>query len=482
MHTLPPIGSALLISWLLFPYLAAFSAALFPSLGPTLLLITSLLTLVVGALPLYTQAEQPLQLLGDLGISVTLDTQSSWFLLLNGLLFLAVLLDGWQRQQARSQMLLLLVLQGGLNTGFLCTDLVSLYVTLEVVGISAFLLILQTRSDRVLWVALRYLLIGNTAMTLYLIGAGLIYSQTGSFAFSSLQDLPFGAPLVFVLVGLLTKAGLFVSGLWLPRTHAESPPEISALLSGVVVTAGALPLLRLSMLHAEVAAVLQVVGLGSALLGSAYGLLANDVKRMLAWSTLSQMGLVVLSPMSGGLLALAHGLAKGALFLQARGFATRDLAQWQSTPLSWAVQLPIWVASLSIAGLPPLLGAAAKKQLEGLLMSPGSWLLLLLGVCSVALYARLLQAPLGTGSQGAAWGSWFLVGAVVVAGLHLAAGADVGATALVFGAGVAMHLLLERLRQRPLVQLPDLESLQNLIGSLGLVGAALLVLVREGPG
>jgi len=476
----PVLTQPLLLSWLLFPYLAAFVAALLPPVGPVLLLGCSLLTSGIGLGQLLGAPAQPLQLLGPYGVTLSLDALAGWFVLLNGLLALAVLLDGWQRRQASKATMLLLVLQGGLNTSFVCTDLISLYVTLEVVGISAFLLILSSRTDQVLWVALRYLLIGNTAMTLYLIGAGLLYSQTGSFAMAALQDLPFGAPQALLLVGLLTKAGLFLSGLWLPRTHAEAPPEISALLSGVVVTAGALPLLRLATLSGSIAVVLQGVGLASALLGAVYGLLASDAKRLLAWSTLSQMGLVVLSPLSGGLLALAHGLAKGALFLQARFWPSRELGEWRRRPMPWAVQLPQWLAALSIAGLPPLLGAAAKKPLDGLLDTPWSLLVLVVSVCSVALYARLFGAPFGAGGGSGSWGSWLLAGGVVTAGLLVPAGAAWLGTGLVFALGLLLHGALEPLRQSRWFALPDLERLQDLIGSLALVGAGLLVVARGG--
>lgn len=494
------LSSSWLISWLLIPYLAAFIAALLPSVGPGLLLLSSLATALVGVAPLLGEASVPLDLLGRYGVSLSLDLQAGWFVLLNGILFIAILLDGWQRRCARQNAMLLLVLQGGLNTAFLCTDMISLYVTLEVVGISAFLLILRGRSDRSLWVGLRYLLIGNTAMSLYLIGAGLAYSQTGSFTFASLRDLPLGAPQVFLLLGLLTKAGLFVSGLWLPSTHAQAPPDISALLSGVVVTAGAAPLLRISEINASLQLILQVVGLASALLGLIYALFVHDAKRLLAWSTLSQMGLVVLSPASGGLMALAHGLAKATLFLQARSFATRDLRHWSQQRLPGAVCIPLLIASVSIAGLPPLLGAAAKKTLSEAVFLPWPVLLELLAIGSVAVYARLCIAPVLAACQApspasttqpsttlattppepsaGSWGSWLLVAALLIGGWIAASPADWLATALVFGAGLLLHGGLQVLRRRQDLQLPDLDSLQALIGNLGLVGAALLMAMR----
>lgn len=101
---------------------------------------------------------------------------------------------------------------------------------------------------------------------------------------------------------------MFVAGLWLPRTHAEAPAEISALLSGVVVTGGVVPLLRLAATDAVLLSAIRWVGMASAVLGVVYALNARDAKRLLAWSTLSQMGLVVLSPLSGGAMALGHGL------------------------------------------------------------------------------------------------------------------------------------------------------------------------------
>lgn len=276
----------------------------------------------------------------------------------------------------------------------MAVDLISLYVTLEVVGISAFLLILITRSERSLWLALRYLLISNTVMTLYLIGAALVYLDQGSFQLEAVATAG-AAALSLLLVGLLTKAGLFLSGLWLPRTHAEAPAEVSALLSGVVVAAGIVPLLRLSVAVPTLATVLPTIGLASAGLGLLFALVEPEAKRLLAWSTLSQMGLVLLVPAAGGLYALGHGLAKSALFLVARRFPGRDLAGWAGRPLPTGVLVPLWIGSLSIVGVPPLLGFFAKSNLDRVLPGPTGLLLSLLSVGTAAVFARFWSAPCG---------------------------------------------------------------------------------------
>jgi hypothetical protein len=298
----------LLITWLLFPFGAAFVSSLLPSLGRGLNLVAAASTLVVGAWA-WLGGNLQLNLIGELGVQLQVDRLAAPFLLLNGLVVLAVLLDRWRRLPPGPFLLLLLVLLGGLNSAFLAIDLVSLYVALEVVGITAFLLILQKRDGRQLWIALRYLLISNSVMTLYLVGVALLYLQVGSFRIASLVDLPAGDQalaviLALVLVGLLTKSGLFLAGLWLPRTHAEAPAEVSALLSGVVVAGGLCPLLRLNAQLPGLQPLLAWVGLGSAVLGLVYALLESDLKRLLAWSTLSQLGLVLLNPVVGGVYAL----------------------------------------------------------------------------------------------------------------------------------------------------------------------------------
>ena len=480
----------LLKAWLLFPFFAAFIAALLPSLGRGLVLVSSLLVALVGVGQLLGAQPFELELLGSLGVSLSIDRLSGWFLLLNGLLLSAVVLEGWNQPRQGPRAMLLLVLQGGLAVGCVATDLVSLYVTLELVGIAAFLLIVLPQRDSTLWVGLRYLLVGNTAMSIYLIGAALVYVQRESFRLDALVGLPFGAPQVFLLIGLFTKAGLFLAGLWLPRTHAESPPEISALLSGVVVTGGVVALLRIAPLDADLLSTIRLVGLASALLGMTYALAATDAKRLLAWSTLSQMGLVVLSPVSGGAMALGHGLAKGALFLSARQFPTRNLQTWSAQAQPPMALVVLWIASLSIAGVPPLAGFAAKKQLDAALPEPWSWLVILVSVGTVAVYARLWSVgfkvqPPAAGATAAGWPQWAAFGLLLLPlvlggeaiGPSWKGGVSLATTALVLAAGV---LGQRWLRPASPVPLPALERMDQLLGGAVVLGAGLLALVGGG--
>ncbi|MFM8604489.1 MAG: proton-conducting transporter membrane subunit [Cyanobium sp.] len=499
----------LLITWLLLPYAAAFLGALLPRLARWFALLSGLVTLVVGAWCLMG-GSAALDLIGPLGVLLRVDGLAAPFLLLNALVLLAVLAERWRRLPEGPFLVLLPLLLGGLNATAVAVDLVSLYVALEVVGITAFLLILRNRDAGQLWIALRYLLVGNSVMTLYLVGVALLYLQSGSFRFSALAALPPADParaviLALVLVGLFTKGGLFLSGLWLPQTHAEAPADVSALLSGMAVAGGLCPLLRLAEQLPFLQPLLAWLGLASAVLGLVYALMESDLKRLLAWSTLSQVGLVVIHPPVGGLVALAHGLAKASLFLLAGHLPSRRLEGWSRRPLPLSLALPLLLASLSIAGAPPLLGFRSKEALfsaplQAASILPGfasGWLPALLSVGTAAVYARLCWMPVHRGPSVLASGAIVLTIPLLMAPLlplPLAGAAMAAATVakalavLAAGAGVeALRQLAAELRPglSPglcVWRLPDLERLEDLFGCMAVMGLALLLLLWTRPG
>ena len=491
------------IAWLLFPFAGAFLAALLPSTSRWLALVSALTTAAMGALLFRVSAPWDLLLTGPLGVLLQFDTRAAPFLLLNGLVVLAVLLETWRRSLPGPFLLLLMVLMGGLNSSFLAQDLVSLYVALEVVGVAAFLLILRGREPQQLWIALRYLVVGNSVMTLYLVGVALLYLRTGSFRIEALAHPALGSVglalvVALLLIGLLTKSGLFLSGLWLPRTHAEAPADVSALLSGVVVAGGLCPLLRMADQVPPLRPVLLVIGLCSALLGVIYALADGDLKRLLAWSTLSQVGLVVMNPATGGAYALAHGLAKACLFLLAGRMPNRKLAQWTSQPLPLGVAVPLWLASLSIAGAPLLLGYGPKLWLDQEVARFGNGMvsaaLLLTMVGTAAVYTRLCWRPIQSQIGCLSPGSLLLALLLLLGGLLLgpipSVSGSTKALAILF-CGVAFHasrrFLAQGLTSRAwlptLPGLPNLERMQDLLGCMALVGAsvALVLLPKEVP-
>ncbi|MBE9241288.1 cation:proton antiporter [Synechocystis salina] len=359
--------------------MAGFSGYLLPATVRFLTLAVCLLTLGLAYLGFTVPDVQSWVLLDSFGVTLQLDALAGYFLLTNALVTLAVLVYCWNTGRSAFFYAQLIILHTSLNSAFLCADFMSLYVALEVVAIAAFCLMTYPREPRIIWLGLRYLLLSNTAMLFYLIGVALVYTSSGSFAFSGLTEAPPEA-IALIFLGLLTKGGIFLAGLWLPQTHGEAATPVSAVLSGVVVKAGILPLLRCSMLSDQLLLLVEILGVATAVFGVAYAMLAKDSKRMLAFHTVSQMGFVLAAPVAGGFYALTHGLVKSSLFLLAGNLPSRDFKILKKTPIAAGFWIPLVLASSSIAGFPLLAGFEAKTlTLKGL----PPWLAIALNIAAV---------------------------------------------------------------------------------------------------
>lgn len=348
----------LTIIWIALPFFVGFVSYLLPRFDRIFSLGVAIAS-TIYALWLFTQPPLTLQLLDSFGVTLLLDPLSGFFILTNALVTAAVILYCWNSGKTAFFYMQTIILHGSVNAAFACTDFISLYVALEVISIAAFLLIAYPRTDRSIWIGLRYLFTSNVAMLFYLVGAVLVYKATHSFAFAGLPKAPPEA-LALIFLGLLVKGGIFVSGLWLPLTHSESETPVSAMLSGAVVKAGVLPLVRCALLVPEVDPLIRGLGVGAALLGVGYAVFEQDTKRLLAFSTVSQLGFILAAPEVGGFYALTHGLVKSALFLIAGVLPSRNLKELQHQPISTPIWIALAIASFSISGFPLLSGFGAK--------------------------------------------------------------------------------------------------------------------------
>ncbi|MGL5197089.1 MAG: cation:proton antiporter [Chroococcales cyanobacterium] len=348
----------LTIAWMFLPFLAGFTIFIVPQLDRYLVSLTALASVAFAVKVFLLDSPIPLHFLDSGGVSLLVDQVSGYFILTNALVTASVIMYCWETQKSSFFYAQVIVLHGSMNAAFICADFMSLYVALEVSGMAAFLLVSYPRTDRSLWVALRYLFIGNIAMLFYLLGAALVYKAHHSFSFEGLRGAPPEA-LAFIFMGLLTKAGIFVSGLWLPLTHAESETPV-VLLSGVALKASAFPLVRCALMLEEFSPIVRIFGVGTAILGVIYAIFEKDTKRVLAFSTVSQSGWIISAPEVAGFYALTHGLVKSALFLIAGNLPSRDFQTLRTNPMNTALWIPLGLASLSISGFPLLAGFEAK--------------------------------------------------------------------------------------------------------------------------
>jgi multicomponent Na+:H+ antiporter subunit D len=351
--------TALTLTWITLPFLIGFFIYLVPRFDRILSLL-GVLGSVAYAFWLFAHSEPiALRLLDHFGVSLLVDPLAGFFILTNALVTLAVILACWETGKSTFFYAQTLILHASVNAALACTDFISLYVALEVLSIASFLLMVYPRSDRSIWIGLRYLFVGNVAMLFYLVGAVLVYQVDRSFDFSGLSNAPPEA-IALIFLGLLVKGGVFVSGLWLPLTHSESEAPVSALMSGMVVKAAILPLVRCALVMESINPIVRLFGVATALLGVGYAIFEKDTKRMLAFSTVSQLGFILAAPEVGGFYALTHGLVKAALFLSVGTLPSRSFSELQQRPIANSIWVTLAIASFSISGFPLLSGFGAK--------------------------------------------------------------------------------------------------------------------------
>ena len=302
---------------------------------------------------------------------------------------------------------------GALSALFLSGDLFNLYVTLELVGLSAVTLTaLQGKRDA-LTAAMRYLLATLLGSLLYLLGVALLYHGFGTVDLALLSERVVPSPVVWAALGLMSaglilKTALFPLNFWLPPAHASAPAPVSAALSALVVKASYYVLLRLwlaifSGIAGDVAGLLGLLGAGAVLWGSVQALRQKRVKLLVAYSTVAQIGyLFLVYPLAAGMgatawramtyLIFSHALAKAAMFLAAGNlmhFGGHD----RIADLDRVVQRLPWtagafaLAGVSIMGLPPSGGFNGKWLLLQAALAQGRW-----GFVAVILLGGLLAA------------------------------------------------------------------------------------------
>ncbi|PSN18369.1 cation:proton antiporter, partial [filamentous cyanobacterium CCP5] len=258
--------SELTILWIALPLALGFASYWLPRHGRCLALVTAFVSLIYGLIHAINPEPLTLELIDRFGVTLVVDGLSGFFIVTNALVTAAVVLYCWSSDRTNFFFIQTLLLHGSVNAVFICADFISLYVALEVISIAAFLLIAYPRTSYAIWVGLRYLFVSNVAMLFYLIGAALVYQSSGTFAFAGFEQASQEA-VVLIFLGLLTKGGIFVSGLWLPLTHSESESPVSALLSGVVVKTGIFPLVRFALMFEAIDPTVRLFGVGTALLG-----------------------------------------------------------------------------------------------------------------------------------------------------------------------------------------------------------------------
>ncbi len=286
----------------------------------------------------------------------------------------------------------------GMNGVILTGDMFNMYVFLEIGVIASYALVAFGIERTELEASFKYQILGGIASLLILFAIGLLYWQTKTLNIADistiLQNTQNNTFLIFTQILLISgfglKAAMIPFHAWLPDAHSSAPSPISAMLSGVLIKAiGIYAILRLFFniftITYEISMLITVIGALSMIIGGLLAIAQWDMKRMFAYSSISQMGYVVIGvgmgmillstdgdksiaalAIAGGLFHLInHATFKGLLFLNAGAIEHRTGTRNMKMMGGLAKQMPITSttslgASLSISGIPPFNGFFSK--------------------------------------------------------------------------------------------------------------------------
>ncbi len=387
----------LIILLILIPFLASFISLL----GKYFLSKQQVQVIVVGALctclillafifpPVFKGSTISYSVGGwrePIGICLYIDGLA-WISSLIGLLItlLAFLFAMGEEKYEYKFYFFFLILLGGMQGVILTGDLFNMFVFFEILSIASYILIAYPQKEKSIIASFNYLLISSLGIGFYLLGIALLYQQTGILSLREISHLKtqieknsplFSLSLISLIAGIGVKAAFIPFHTWLPDAHAFAPHPVSATLSGVMIKVSFLAVWRI--LDFIPFLTLQIlfmwIGVFTAFLGIIWAIAQDDTKKLLAYSSISQMGFIIASfgvATSVSLVAslyhiLNHSLFKSLLFLTI-GTAIYTTGKREINKISihgekmFLVKISFLVGALSICGIAPFNGYVSKR-------------------------------------------------------------------------------------------------------------------------
>ena len=326
-----------------------------------------------------------------------------------------------EEPKEKYHMLILTLLTGA--TGMVLTgDIFNLFVFFEILSLSSYALTGYNRDRGGTEAAIKYLIQGSIGSAFILIGIALLYGITGTLNMADIAVHIAGADptLLFMAMSLLivgfgVEAAIFPLNAWLPDAHSSAPSSVSAILSGIAIETGAYAVARIVYTVFDshgIMLILAILGVITLLLGEMSAFRQKgDIKRLLAYSSIGQMGLIMLAfgiASDAGVFAalfqlVSHTLAKALLFLATGYIIYRVGSKKLSALAGLGRKMPftgamIAVAVLSLVGVPPFAGFMSKFSIVRAALAQHSAtytglivLVLLATVIEVGYFMKLLQ-------------------------------------------------------------------------------------------
>ena len=338
---------------------------------------------------------------GNMDISLFSEVQYSQFvtgfmLFLSFFIYLFIISDKNEHSVAMDISYLSAVL--GSTLVVLSSNLLSLFISIEILSISTYALVYMYKSGNALEGAVKYLSTGVISMVILIFGISLIYAGSGTLSFSSLHVisyLPFIAGVAIVIAGLGFKSTLIPFHMWAPDTYEASKSSVTAFISSVSKAAGLIAMIRvfffaLPVSSLFVTALFLSIALITIFISSFLASVQDRIKRILAYSSISQAGFAFISIAvltTKGINAavfyiFAFAVADAIVFLAYDMFEGRKVIYKKESSSMAQVSrigaIAFFIGVLSLAGFPPTIGFFGKLLIFYALFSSGYFALVIL--------------------------------------------------------------------------------------------------------
>ena len=337
----------------------------------------------------------------DFILTLQVDRLSVIMLLLSSVLLILVTLASWSVEKKPAAYFSLLIFFSGAIFGvFLSTNLLWFFIFWELTLIPMLFLVGIWGAEGRIYAAIKFFLYTHVASMLILLAFFLMYKESGTFDMTLIKESMLSTPVLIyflLFIGFAVKMPLFPFHTWLPDAHVQAPAPVSALLAGVLLKMGAYGMIRLVLLllpetSQKYAWILLTLGLITLLFAGFMALYETHIKKMVAYSSISHMGLIAIamSALSFDSLSAAlyemigHALIISPLFLIA-GFFHQKLHSWEMKDMGGIMQKAPYLsaifvlAGLGALGLPGTMGFIGEISiLISAIESFGAWIVVIL--------------------------------------------------------------------------------------------------------
>jgi len=337
-------------------------------------------------------------------LTLRVDALSVAMLLLTAALLILVVFTSWEEKNQAAYFSLLVLFSGPIFGVFMTTNVLWFFMFWELTLVPMFFLVGFWGGERRVYAAVKFFLYTHVASMFMFVGFYLLFKQTGYWDLTLIRETALATPALiwwFMFIGFAAKLPAFPFHTWLPDAHVEAPSSISVLLAGVLLKMGAYGLIRFTVelmpiTTQEFSMWMLIIGLNTTLFAGMLAIYERHIKKMVAYSSISHMGLVVVAIATmtyDGLSAalyemIGHALVISPLFLIA-GWLHHKTHTWYMDEMGGIMKKAPYVSAIFILagmaalGLPGTMGFVGELTIIVSAIKSFGWWIAIIAIASL---------------------------------------------------------------------------------------------------